>query len=253
MSRCLDTSPTTHMAQTTGAWEKIERSCGTSWAKFVRPSISLDCKGKDNSSKLCWNLDGRKFRTGDVCSFIVNKAYFCQHMWMTLKMAAKKQNLAPMWKKCMKNVGIDEPTSFLDHVYLGCTQRESKPNEAITKKYTKKFESRISVGPTQKLPGWQKPQAHSVVWSYDMEGHAQKCVERYCELANKIVEQLYKVSRLSLDDDQFKKEELGSVGELWEVCSNACTWHELDDLTSCAPWTKWQDQSQNGLKHEIND
>ena len=45
-----------------------------------------------------------------------------------------------------------------------------------------------------------------------MEGHAKKCVERYCELANKKVEQLHKVSSLCLDHHQFKKEELESVG-----------------------------------------
>ena len=33
-------------------------------------------------------------------------------------MAGKKQNMAPMWKKLMKNVDLDEPTSHLDHVYL---------------------------------------------------------------------------------------------------------------------------------------
>ena len=49
------------------------------------------------------------------------------------------------------------------------------------------------------------------MWSYDMEGHAQKCVERYCELANKKTEQLYKVSSPCLDDHHFKEEELESV------------------------------------------
>ena len=44
-------------------------------------------------------------------------------------MAGKRQNLAPMWKKLMKNVDVEEATSFLDHVDLGCTQRECKPNE----------------------------------------------------------------------------------------------------------------------------
>ena len=32
----------------------------------------------------------------------------------------------------MKIVDVDEPTSFLDHVYLGCTQRECKANEITT-------------------------------------------------------------------------------------------------------------------------
>ena len=28
-------------------------------------------------------------------------------------------------------------------------------------------------------------------WSHDTEGHAKKCVERYCDLANKTTQQLY--------------------------------------------------------------
>ena len=46
-------------------------------------------------------------------------------------MAGKKQYMAPMWKKMMKNVDFDRPTSLLDHVYWGCTQRECKPNEIL--------------------------------------------------------------------------------------------------------------------------
>ena len=56
-------------------------------------------------------------------------------------------------------------------------------------------------------------------WSYDMEGHAKKCVERYCELANKTTQQLYKVSTTCIDGHHFKEEEMKSVGELSQVCS----------------------------------
>ena len=52
-----------------------------------------------------------------------------------------------------------------------------------------------------------------------MEGHAQKCVERYCELANKKVGQLYKVSTPCIDDHHFKEKEWKSVEELSKVCS----------------------------------
>ena len=52
------------------------------------------------------------------------------------------------------------------------------------------FESRITAGATEKLPGWEKLHAKTVTWTYDMEGHAKKCVERYCELAKKKTEQL---------------------------------------------------------------
>ena len=52
-----------------------------------------------------------------------------------------------------------------------------------------------------------------------MEGNAKKCVERYCVLANKTTQQLYKVSTPCIDDHNFKEEELKSVGELSKVCS----------------------------------
>ena len=58
-------------------------------------------------------------------------------------MAGKKQNLALMWKKLKKDMDIEEPTSFLDHVYLGCTQRECKPNEKIIGQYNKMFDHQI--------------------------------------------------------------------------------------------------------------
>ena len=45
-------------------------------------------------------------------------------------------------------------------------------------------------------------------------GPAQKCVERFCELTNKKVVQLYKVSHPCLDDHQLKQDELELVGEL---------------------------------------
>ena len=52
-----------------------------------------------------------------------------------------------------------------------------------------------------------------------MAGHAKKCVERYCELANKTTQQLYKVSTPCIDDHHFKEEEMKSIGELSQVCS----------------------------------
>ena len=52
-----------------------------------------------------------------------------------------------------------------------------------------------------------------------MERHAKKCVERYCELANRTTQQLHKLSTPCIDDHHFKEEELKSVGELSKVCS----------------------------------
>ena len=76
-------------------------------------------------------LERRKFRIGNVCSFIEKQRLFLSVFVDDIKIAGRQQNMAPMWKKLMKLVDLGEPTSFLGHVYLGCTQRECKPNETI--------------------------------------------------------------------------------------------------------------------------
>ena len=101
-----------------------------------------------------------------------------------IKLSGKKQNINPMWKVLNKEeVDLVEPTSCLDHVYLGCTQRQCEISKDIVDNYRTMFESRISAGATPKLPCSENLRISS--WSYDMEGRAKKCVERCCELANK--------------------------------------------------------------------
>ena len=40
------------------------------------------------------------------------------------------------------------------------------------------FESRITARASEMLLGLEKSHANTIAWSYDMEGHAKKCVER---------------------------------------------------------------------------
>ena len=116
------------------------------------------------------------------------------------------------------------------------------------------FESRISAGGLEKLPFPQNLRISS--WSYDMAGHAKKCVERYCELANKTTQQLYKLSTPCIDDHHFKEEETKSVGEL----SNTCSQIVLKCLYLARigrPDILWSvksshDPSENGLKLVTN-
>ena len=126
-----------------------------------------------------------------------------------IKLAGKKHNIDPMWKVLNKEVDLGEPTSFLDHVYLGCTQRQCEISKNTVDNYRTMFESRISAGGVEKLPFPQNLRISS--WSYDMAGHAKKCVERYCELANKTTQQLYKVSIPCIDDHHFREEEMAAA------------------------------------------
>ena len=119
----------------------------------------------------------------------------------------------------MKNVHIDEPTSFLDHVYLGCTRRECKPNETIIQRFSRMFNSRIIAGATEKVSGWGKVHAQTVACPTTWKDVPKNALNDTVTLQIRKWEQLKKVSHPCLDDHQFKKEELESVAELSEVCS----------------------------------
>ena len=126
------------------------------------------------------------------------------------------------------------------------------------------FESRISAGKEEKLPF---PQNLRISWSYDKEGHAKKCVERYCELANKTTRQLYKVSTPCIDHHHIKEEEeMKFSGELSNTrsqivlnCSHLARIGRLDILWSVSKfaraitkWTKACDKRLNRLISSIH-
>ena len=121
-----------------------------------------------------------------------------------IKLAGRKQNIDPMWKVLNKEVDLGEPISFLDHEDLRCTQRQCEISKDIVDNYQTMFEFRSSAGATEKIPCSGNLCISS--WSYDMEGLAKKCVERYCEVANRTTQQLYKVPTPCIDDHHFKEE-----------------------------------------------
>ena len=140
---------------------------------------------------------GKSSKLG-VLNFHWQKDHSHLCVWTERNWQARNTDISPTSKILMKDVDLEEPTPCLDHVSLGCTQRECQISKDIVDKYRSEFESRISAGAMDKLPetkATEKPDAEPISsWSYDMEGHAKKCVERYCELANKTTQQLYKVA-----------------------------------------------------------
>ena len=121
-----------------------------------------------------------------------------------IKLSGKKQNINPVWKLLNKEVDLGEPTSFLDHVYLGCTRRQCALSKDIVDNYRTMFESRISAGATEKLP-WSENLSISS-WSYDMEGHANKCVERIVSWQTGRLNNSTRSPTPCIDDHHFKEE-----------------------------------------------
>ena len=86
------------------------------------------------------------------CLFVHReKGFFLSVYVDDIKLAGKKQNLDPMWKVLNKEVDLGEPTSFLDHVFLGCTQRQCQLSKDVVDNYRTMFESRISAGGSREI------------------------------------------------------------------------------------------------------
>ena len=140
----------------------------------------------------------------------------------------------------MKEVDSGEPTSFLDHVYLGCTQRACETSKDIVENYRDMFESRISAGAFEKTTLFRETcREHflMVLWHgkscKEMRGNTLRTGEQnnstviqsrntmpwwpkeIVNWKNKSTPQLHEVTTACLDD---KKEEMRSVGELSKVC-----------------------------------
>ena len=79
-----------------------------------------------------------------------------------MKIGWKNRFFSPTCKILMKNVDLGEPTSFLDHVYLGCTQRECQMSKDIADNYRSMIESKISA--TEKLPFSEKLEMNISSW-----------------------------------------------------------------------------------------
>ena len=74
---------------------------------------------------------GRRFPVGNAYSYTVKKGLSLSVYVDDIKLAEKKQKINPMWKVLKKEVDLGESTSFLDHVYLVCTQRQCEISKIL--------------------------------------------------------------------------------------------------------------------------
>ena len=128
-----------------------------SWSSMEDPVVPLERNlyghplagliyGKGNLRKSYCSTVGRRFPIGNAFFVHSEKRLFLSVYVDDIKLAGKKQNVVPMWKVLNKEVDLGEPTSFLDHVYLGCAQRQCEISKDIVDNYRAMLESRISAG-----------------------------------------------------------------------------------------------------------
>ena len=121
-------------------WIRLPRhKWPNSWSSTEDPVVPLDRNlyGHPLAGLLCERQlekvllkhGWEKVPIGNAYSYTVKKGLFFSVYVDDIKMAGKKQNNNPMWKVLVKEIDLREPTSFLDHVYVGCTQRECETSK----------------------------------------------------------------------------------------------------------------------------
>ena len=152
-----------------------------------------------------------------------------------IKLAGKKQNIDPMWKVLNKEADLGEPTSFLDHVYLECTQRQNEIRKDIVDNCRTMFESRISAGATEKLPCSE----NLCIWRVMPRNLWNDIVSKQRKRFNNSTKYPLHASMTTTS----KKKKTKSVGKLFW---NAFSWHVLEDLIFYGQWTNLHDRLRNG-------
>ena len=81
----------------------------------------------------------------------INSAWvFCGRVFLSvyvedIKLAGKTENKKPTWKILMKDVDLGEPISFLDHVYLGCTQKEMSDKQRYCRQFCRQLQEYVRI------------------------------------------------------------------------------------------------------------
>ena len=107
-----------------------------------------------------------------------------------VKMDGRKHDLEPKWKILLKHIDLEKPTEFRDQVYLGCTQRESKPNNNLVddcSKTTRSIDFRRCFWQVACL--WERGRKyHRVVPQHGRTRKAmRKTVLRICKRTHRVV------------------------------------------------------------------
>ena len=133
-------------------------------------------------------------KLGMLFSLPKRKDSSCLCMWTTSNWLERNKTLIRCGKYSIKKmIWENQHISLIMFVWVAL-------NENVKQAKILKTNTEICLNPKSLLelhrsyPTLIKHGANISSWSYDIEGHAKKCVERYCELANKTTQQVFKVA-----------------------------------------------------------
>ena len=164
-----------------------------------------------------------------------------------------------MWKVLKNEVDLGDPTSFFDHVYMGCIQDNAKQAKILWTITEPCLNPEIPAKATEKITMFGKSAyLFAVLWhGRDMPRNVWKDIVSW---RTKRLNNSTKYQHRALTTIHFK-EELESVGELSRVCSQIVLkclylarigifdilWSVNKIAQSITKWTKACDKRQSGL------
>ena len=162
-----DTNGLNHGRTLKTLWFHLNETC-------MATRLAAFC-GKDSSKKFYGDWDGRKVPNWE-CLFVLRKQWLFLSVHVDdFKMDGRKQNLRPKCKKWMKLADLGEPTSFLDHLYMGCTQREAERKHIWTG--TERCLKHEFLLEQLKIVNVGRNLTQTVAWSSGLEGHANNALK----------------------------------------------------------------------------
>ena len=162
--------------------------------------------------KVLFENGWEKFQNWE-CFFVNRQRIFVVCVRGTIsRWLERRETLIARWRYGGNTLFLGEPTSFLVHFNLGCTQLGCQTSEDIVENYRNLFESRISAGATEickKKLTW-KLWRGLTTWKV----MRRNAFERY--LNWQTMQQLHKATTPCIDN-QFMEEDLASTGDLSKV------------------------------------
>ena len=143
-----------------------------------------------------------------------------------------------------KLIDLEEPTPWLFQVYFGLHPERSRRGAPCCSSENISFRRITTEVTSEEQNKSTFSSQHITEWSYDSEGHNERCAQRYCELAGKSVSALKLAETPCMDDHQFSTENLNGTGELAPICAQivqyACSWPDRSV-------TRWNTACENIL------
>ena len=189
-----------------------------------------------------------KYQHGNVLTYTKKLGFFLTVCVDDTDMVGKKQKMDTMWKIQQKDIDLEDPTPLLDQVYLGCAQWQAKVDHQAVQSKTESFKkltmAREADEKDQRKENilWKRSLVGVLIWN----AMPKKCVENYCEWAQKDVFTLQQVATPCIDDHQIPPGDDKMNGEFSAVCAQmvlkCLSWQELDDQVYCGQLILWHNQ-----------